>query len=141
LIDAGVQFIDVAGAGGTSWIQVESYRANGSIRKKAAEAFLDWGHPTADCLIGVREFNHEIPLIASGGLKNGVDAAKSIALGANLAGFGRTLLQSATEEEGTQALLLQMERIEFELKTAMFGIGAATIRDLAYNNRLIKKIK
>lgn len=140
LIAAGVQFIDVAGAGGTSWIQVESHRANSKIKKEAAEAFLDWGLPTADCIIGIRETNRKIPLIASGGLKNGVEAAKSIALGANLAGFGRTLLQSAIEE-GTHALLLQMERIEFELRAAMFGIGAATIRDLAYNNRFLKKTK
>ncbi|MDR7074441.1 type 2 isopentenyl-diphosphate Delta-isomerase [Fictibacillus barbaricus] len=140
LIEAGVHFIDVAGAGGTSWIQVESHRATSRIKKQASEAFLDWGLPTADCITGIREISSDVPLIASGGLKNGADAAKSIALGANLAGFGRSLLQSAIEE-GTEALLLQMERIEFELKATMFGIGAATIQDLTFNNRIEKKQK
>jgi isopentenyl-diphosphate Delta-isomerase len=138
LIAAGVQFIDVAGAGGTSWVQVESYRSEDAARKKAAEAFLDWGIPTADSILSVRELSKDIPLIASGGLKHGVDAAKTLALGADLAGFGRSLLQSAVEKNA-DALLLQMDRIEFELKAAMFGIGAANIDELKATNRLIKK--
>nr|WP_082861239.1 type 2 isopentenyl-diphosphate Delta-isomerase [Fictibacillus phosphorivorans] len=139
LTSAGIQFIDVAGAGGTSWIQVESYRSNDSIRKEAAEAFLDWGLPTAESILAVRKNNFSTPLIASGGLKNGVDAAKTIALGANLAGFGRLLLPSAVEKD-LEALLVQMERIEFEMRAAMFGIGAGRIEELAHSDRLIKKI-
>lgn len=138
LISAGVQFIDVAGAGGTSWIQVESFRTNDAIRKEAAEAFLDWGIPTADSIVAVRNTDKNIPVIASGGIKHGVDAAKSIALGANLAGFGRSLLHSAVENH-PEALLVQMGRIEFEFKAAMFGIGAANIEELAHTKRLIKK--
>jgi isopentenyl-diphosphate delta-isomerase len=138
LTSAGVKFIDVAGAGGTSWIQVESYRSDDAARKKAAEAFLDWGLPTADSIKAVRSLSDDIPLIASGGLKHGVDAAKSIALGADLAGFGRMLLQSAMEQNA-EALLLQMDRIEFECRAAMFGIGASNMNELKSSKRLMKK--
>jgi isopentenyl-diphosphate Delta-isomerase len=138
LISAGVHFIDVAGAGGTSWVQVESYRSEDAARKKAAEAFLDWGLPTSESITSVREVSKKIPVIASGGLKHGVDAAKSIALGADLAGFGRSLLQSAVEKDA-EALILQMDRIEFETKAAMFGIGAANIEELKVTKRLLKK--
>ncbi|MBY6038143.1 type 2 isopentenyl-diphosphate Delta-isomerase [Fictibacillus nanhaiensis] len=138
LISAGVSFIDAAGAGGTSWVQVESYRSKDETRKKAAEAFLDWGLPTAESIVSVREVTKEIPLIASGGLKHGVDAAKSIALGADLAGFGRTLLHSAIEKDA-ESLHLQMDRIEFEFRAAMFGIGVSTIQELASTKRLFKK--
>lgn len=86
LFDCGVHFIDVAGAGGTSWSQVESFRTT-PILKKAANAFLDWGIPTSDCVSNIRKNAPDGLIIASGGLKNGVDVAKSIALGANLAGF------------------------------------------------------
>ncbi|MFD1359829.1 type 2 isopentenyl-diphosphate Delta-isomerase [Fictibacillus halophilus] len=138
LISAGAQFIDIAGAGGTSWVQVESYRSEDAARKKAAEAFLDWGLPTSESISGVREVSKEIPVIASGGLKHGVDAAKSLALGADLAGFGRGLLQSAVEKDA-EALILQMDRIEFECRAAMFGIGAVNIEDLKATKRLLKK--
>lgn len=138
LISAGVQFIDVAGAGGTSWIQVESFRSKNSIRKEAAKAFLDWGIPTADSLVAVRRLNKTIPLVASGGLKHGVDAAKSLALGANLAGFGRMLLPAAVEND-VEPLLEQMERIEFELRAAMFGIGVGSVEELAQTKRIVKK--
>jgi isopentenyl-diphosphate Delta-isomerase len=138
LISAGIQFIDVAGAGGTSWIQVESYRSEDAARKKAAEAFLDWGLPTSESIVAVRELSKELPVISSGGLKHGVDAAKSIALGADIAGFGRSLLQSAVEKDA-EALILQMDRIEFECRAAMFGIGAASIDELKSTKRLLKR--
>lgn len=138
LISAGAQFIDVAGAGGTSWVQVESYRSEDAARKKAAEAFQDWGLPTSESITSVREISKKIPVIASGGLKHGVDAAKSLALGADFAGFGRSLLQSAVEKDA-EALILQMERIEFELRAAMFGIGVSNINELKASKRLLKK--
>ncbi|MCM3719931.1 type 2 isopentenyl-diphosphate Delta-isomerase [Fictibacillus phosphorivorans] len=140
LISAGVHFIDVAGAGGTSWVQVESYRSEDDERKKAAEAFLDWGLPTSESIEGVRGVSKVIPVIASGGLKNGVDAAKTLALGADLAGFGRSLLQSAVKKDA-EALILQMERIEFELRAAMFGIGVSDINELKTTKRLVKNNK
>ncbi|WP_377889047.1 type 2 isopentenyl-diphosphate Delta-isomerase [Alkalihalobacillus sp. R86527] len=135
LVNIGVDFIDVAGAGGTSWIQVESYRSHQTLREQAAEAFKGWGNATAECLIDVRKDLPTVPLIASGGLKNGVDAAKSIALGADLAGFGRALLHHAVDES-EQALSDQLKRIKFELQTAMFGIGASSIHDLKHTKSL-----
>ncbi|SFS99037.1 type 2 isopentenyl-diphosphate Delta-isomerase [Paenibacillus sp. BC26] len=138
----GVAFIDVAGAGGTSWSQVEKYRARDPLRAEAASAFAGWGTPTAACVRDVRSALPDVTLIASGGLHTGVDAAKAVALGADLAGYGRSLLAGAAEpqsSDGSQTLQRQMERIEFELRTAMFGIGAATLQELRRTNRLIQR--
>ncbi|MCH5584526.1 type 2 isopentenyl-diphosphate Delta-isomerase [Shimazuella sp. AN120528] len=135
LYDCGVHFIDVAGAGGTSWSQVESFRSTPML-KKAAKAFLDWGIPTAECIHDIREKNPSETLIASGGLQNGVDAAKSIALGANLAGFGRFLLRDAVNDP--TKLVEKMSQVELELKLAMFGVGANTIDSLS--QKMIHKI-
>ncbi|GLX69573.1 type 2 isopentenyl-diphosphate Delta-isomerase [Paenibacillus glycanilyticus] len=137
---AGAAFIDVAGAGGTSWSQVEKFRQNDPMRRLAAEAFAGWGIPTAASLAEVKARLPHMPVIASGGLQHGVDAAKSIALGADLAGFGRVLLPRAANEDtriSVEMLVEQFERIEFELRAAMFGIGAATIAELQHTNRLI----
>lgn len=128
LADAGVAFIDVAGAGGTSWSQVEKHRSSDPVSRAAAEAFADWGIPTAECLTEVKERCPDTAVIASGGLQNGVDAAKAIALGAHLAGFGRSLLRSAVTS--LEELELLAERLERELRIAMFGIGAASLREL-----------
>lgn len=97
LTDAGAAMIDVAGAGGTSWSEVES-RVSGSDRvRKIAAPFADWGIPTAECLASIHEQYPEIRLIASGGILNGVDAAKAVMLGAGLCGMAGRLLQSAAE--------------------------------------------
>ncbi|CAM4118195.1 type 2 isopentenyl-diphosphate Delta-isomerase [Paenibacillus alkaliterrae] len=139
LHEAGVAFIDAAGAGGTSWSQVEKFRSSDPLRRHAAEAFADWGIPTAESVIEIRERLPNAKIIASGGLRSGVDAAKAIALGADLAGYGRVLLPQAANGNSltSQELLLQQfERIEFELRTAMFGIGAGTITQLRQTKRL-----
>lgn len=134
---AGVAFIDVAGAGGTSWSQVEKFRSGDLVRRAAAEAFADWGIPTAECIREVRAAVPDAALIGSGGLNTGVDAAKALALGADLAGFGRALLEPAVHsEERLDALL---ERVEFELRTAMFGIGAGSIPALRNTARLVRR--
>lgn len=134
LSDVGVAYIDVAGAGGTSWSQVEKLRSKDPLRKRSAEAFNSWGIPTKDCLRSVRNELPEILLVASGGMKTGLDAAKALALGANSVGFARKLLEAATKS--TEAVEEVMEQIEFELKMTMFGIGALTIEDLKNTNRL-----
>lgn len=135
LYDCGIAFIDVAGAGGTSWSQVEKYRTTNPIQRQAAEAFSEWGIPTAASILSVRNSEDSRPLIASGGLHTGVDAAKALALGANMAGFGRSILKEATLS--TEKLLETMETREFELKMAMFGIGAKTIESLNQTDRLL----
>lgn len=134
LFAAGVAFVDVAGAGGTSWSQVEKFRSKDAVRRAAAEAFADWGIPTAECIAEVRAVSAHGGLIGSGGLKGGVDAAKALALGADLAGFGRSLLGPAVASE--QALDAALGQVELELRTAMFGIGAANIAALRGTRRL-----
>src|SRR5690625_4517102 len=81
LYNVGIAYIDVAGAGGTSWSQVEKFRTEDPLRKAAAEAFNNWGIPTKDCIVSVREKLPKAPIVASGGMKTGVDAAKAITIG------------------------------------------------------------
>ncbi|MCC3379402.1 type 2 isopentenyl-diphosphate Delta-isomerase [Paenibacillus farraposensis] len=137
LYNAGAAFIDVAGAGGTSWSQVEKFRNPDPVRRAAAEAFADWGNSTADCIIEVRAAQPHGALIGSGGLRNGVDAGKTLALGADMAGFGRSLLGSAVAS--SEALEARLEQVELELRTVMFGIGAGDIESLKNTTRLRKK--
>jgi isopentenyl-diphosphate delta-isomerase len=134
LMEAGAAFIDVAGAGGTSWSQVEKFRAKDPIRRAAAQSFSEWGIPTAESIRLVREELENCPLIASGGMQTGLDGAKSIALGADMAGFGRSILKEATQSP--EAVLEIMKIREMELRMAMFGIGAQTIRELQDTPRL-----
>ncbi|MBU5467571.1 type 2 isopentenyl-diphosphate Delta-isomerase [Virgibacillus sp. MSJ-26] len=134
LYDVGVSYIDVAGAGGTSWSQVEKLRSEDPMRKAAAEAFNNWGNPTKDCLVSVKSLLDNVPLVASGGMKTGVDAAKALTIGADVVGFARQLLQAATES--TEAVIKQMDQIEFELKTTMFGIGAKFLDELKNTKRV-----
>lgn len=134
LHDAGVAFVDVAGAGGTSWSQVEKLRSKDPLRKAAAEAFNNWGIPTKDCIVSVRSELAEVPLVASGGMKTGLDAAKAITIGADMIGFARSLLQAATDS--VEAVVKVMEQIEFELKITMFGIGVKNLNELKNTNRV-----
>ncbi|UVI31909.1 type 2 isopentenyl-diphosphate Delta-isomerase [Paenibacillus spongiae] len=140
LTEAGVSFIDVAGAGGTSWSQVEKFRSRDPLLASAAEAFASWGTPTAECVSDVRAALPDACIIASGGLQSGVDAAKAIALGADLAGYGRSLLAGAAGGPNVQADALHttLERIELELRAAMFGVGAGTLDALRSCGRLMK---
>lgn len=135
LTNAGVAFIDVAGAGGTSWSQVEKYRNVDPIRRGAAEAFADWGIPTAECIRDVRARLPDAHIVASGGLRTGVDAAKCFALGADVAGFGRMLLRDAVHS--VRALADRLAQAELELRTAMFAIGAGRIAALKATDRLV----
>ena len=99
LVDAGVAVIDVAGAGGTSWAKVESERAENNLQRRLGKTFADWGISTADCIVQIRESYPNLPLIASGGLRDGMEVAKAIALGADLAGLAFPFLQAASEEQ------------------------------------------
>lgn len=134
LYDAGVSYIDVAGAGGTSWSQVEKLRSEDPLKKAAAEAFNSWGIPTKDCIVSVNDELEGVPVVASGGMKTGLDAAKAITIGADMIGFARQLLQAATESD--EAVIQTMEQIEMELKMAMFGIGVQDIKELKNTKRV-----
>ncbi|ARK23447.1 type 2 isopentenyl-diphosphate Delta-isomerase [Sporosarcina sp. P37] len=133
LLDAGVSFIDTAGAGGTSWSQVEKYRTT-PIKQQAADAFSEWGIPTADSIQLVKPYMKEKLLIASGGIHTGADAAKCFALGADFVGFGRAILEEATVS--AERVFQSMEIRELELRMAMFATGSANINELQQTDRL-----
>lgn len=128
LIEAGVNAIDVAGAGGTSWARVESERASDLRQRRLGQTFADWGIPTAECITAVRAISPNVPLIASGGLRNGLDVAKTIALGADLAGLALPFLQAAAESEA--ALQNLAEALIAEITTVLFCTGSATLAEL-----------
>ena len=129
LADAGVAAIDVAGAGGTSWSQVEMYRAPTARHARVAGAFIDWGIPTAVSIQYCRE-STSLPIIASGGIKNGIDVAKCIALGARLVGFAGDFLRAA-DENGVEGVIERAETITDELRITMFGSGASDLTALS----------
>ncbi len=125
---AGVAAIDVAGAGGTSWALVESERAQDARQQRLGQTFADWGIPTAECVTTIRQAAPTLPLIASGGLRNGLDGAKAIALGADLVGLAFPFLQAANES--IDALHTLVDVLLAELKTAMFCSGCARLAEL-----------
>lgn len=128
LIEAGVAAIDVAGAGGTSWAKVEGERATDARQSRLGQTFAEWGLSTAECILEVREVDAKIPLIASGGLRTGLDVATAIALGADLAGMAYPFLTAAHESE--DALYALVEILLAELKTVLLCTGNATLTDL-----------
>ena len=133
LINVGVLIIDVAGAGGTSWAGVEILRRKeGSSGSLLTEQFWDWGIPTAEALGQVVSLKSSVPaltVIASGGINNGVDAAKAIALGADLTASARPMLKELFAG-GKKALSLRLVQWVREFKGIMFLVGAETLGDL-----------
>ena len=127
LHSAGVAAIDVAGKGGTAWSAVEARRAT-QQGKPYSTTFTDWGIPTEEALVGVRAALPEIQLVASGGIRSGLDVAKSLALGADLAAFGQPLLAAALESSGEVVKFIG--GIIQELKVAMLCVGAANLESL-----------
>ncbi len=138
LLEAGVQAIDVAGAGGTSWAKVERERAKTPLQRRLGHTFGDWGIPTAECITAIRATLPTVPLIASGGLRNGLEAAKAIALGADLVGLARPFLQAACESE--EALAFLAEALIAELQVTLFCTGNATLEDLQRSRSLLKPV-
>ncbi|MEM4576659.1 MAG: type 2 isopentenyl-diphosphate Delta-isomerase [Candidatus Nezhaarchaeales archaeon] len=128
--EANVKAIDVAGAGGTSWCKVEALRARNRgnhFKARVAEAFTEWGIPTVISLIEVRS-GVDIPIIASGGVRSGVDCAKAIAIGADIAGMALPVLRAASQ--GVTALRNFLNVVIEQLKGAMFLTGARNLHDL-----------
>ncbi|MEM3640729.1 MAG: type 2 isopentenyl-diphosphate Delta-isomerase [Candidatus Bathyarchaeia archaeon] len=126
----GVKGIDVSGAGGTSFAAVEYFRAEGvenAFQSKLGETFWDWGIPTAISLIEVVQTVH-IPVIASGGVRNGLDAAKALSLGASLVSLAQPVLEAAIKGEKETEKLLSL-LIE-ELRNTMFLVGAENPQQL-----------
>ncbi len=128
LHDIGVKIVDVAGSGSVSWSSIESARSNDLVIQAAAQAFKDWGNITADLVADISQKIPEIDLIASGGITNGVEIAKALVLGAKLCGMALPFLKAALKSEKECEDLIKI--LQFELKTAMFCTGAASISDL-----------
>lgn len=134
LLSAGVAAIDVAGAGGTSWAKVESERAKTAMQRRLGMTFADWGLPTAECITSIRAVAPLVPLIASGGLRHGLDVAKAIALGADIAGLALPFLQAAAESEA--ALQALVEVLIAEITTVLFCTGNANLEQLQHSEAL-----
>jgi isopentenyl-diphosphate delta-isomerase len=130
----GVRHVDVSGAGGTSWVGVETERAPAS-RRALGETFWDWGIPTAASVALCARHGFDT-VFATGGIRGGLDVARAIALGASVGGIARFALQ-ALESGGRDGCLAFFDRIEAELRTAMLLCGAATPAALGQAPRLI----
>lgn len=128
LVDAGVAAIDVAGAGGTSWSQVEMYRTQDASLARVAAAFRNWGIPTTESIRMARRAAPQLPIFASGGLRSGVDIAKCIALGANLGGMAGPFLKAAAQS--LDVTLQAIAEIRREVQICMFASGAADLHQL-----------
>ena len=125
LAAAGVAAVDVAGAGGTSWSEVEAYRQPDPAVRRVAHSFAGWGIPTATALTETVAATGDLPVFASGGIRTGVDVAMAVRLGARLVGMAAPVLDPAvaTADEGRG----QMEAVIEELRIAMFCTGSADL--------------
>lgn len=130
----GVEHVDVSGAGGTSWVAVETQRASGE-RRGLGERFWEWGIPTAASVALVAPHGFRT-IFATGGISSGLDIAKAIALGASVGGIARPVLQ-ALERGGRQAALEFLDQIETELRMAMLLVGAKDVDGLRRARRVV----
>ncbi len=124
LVDAGVSGIDCAGGGGTSWTLVEGRVAASDRHHAMGRTFASWGLTTPESIVEVRRATLDLPLIASGGVRSGLEVAKSLALGATLAGMASPVLRAAVE--GDEAVVAFLETTIMEIRAALFGVGART---------------
>jgi isopentenyl-diphosphate Delta-isomerase len=127
LFDAGVNYVDVAGSGGTNWISVEAYRNENPAESQSAKEFEGWGLPTAYILAGLSDIRGSV--LASGGVRTGMDIAKSVALGADLAGLALPFIRAEVESglEGVQQLI---ESLAATLRYVMVLTGSESIKEL-----------
>lgn len=136
LADAGVAGIDVAGAGGTSWSQVEMHRIEDPFDAHIAAAFHGWGIPTARSIFQVRQAAPDLVLIASGGLRDGVEAAKCIALGATLCGFASPLLKAAAVS--TEETIKLIHALTQEIRISLFACGITSLESFRGNSAVVQ---
>ncbi|MDP6641281.1 MAG: type 2 isopentenyl-diphosphate Delta-isomerase [Nitrososphaerales archaeon] len=134
---AGVSAVNVAGLGGTSWAAVEHFRAEKRKMHNKAELgklFWNWGIPTAVSLIEAKS-SINIPIIASGGIRTGLDIAKCISLGASLVGTAQPLLSPAVKS--SKEVITAIDKMIYEFKTSMFVTGSRTVSDLTNSRHII----
>jgi len=128
LSDCGVQAIDVAGAGGTSWSQVEMHRAPDEFTRQLAATFVGWGIPTAESILNVKKATPDMTIFASGGIKDGLDIAKCIALGATLGGMAGNFLKAAAIS--TEKAVDMMKLTKRQIEVTMFASGVDKLEGL-----------
>jgi isopentenyl-diphosphate delta-isomerase len=120
--------VETAGLGGTSWAAIESRRTTDDIQRSTGELFAQWGVPTAESIVACRRALPDGVVIASGGMRSGIDAAKALALGADAVAFALPMLKAA--ESSVEAAIAEIERVVEELRTAMFLTGCLEPLDL-----------
>ncbi len=128
LADCGVSAIDVAGAGGTSWSQVEMHRAPDEFTRKLAATFVGWGIPTSGSILNVKKATPDMTIFASGGIKDGLDIAKCIALGATLGGMAGQFLKAAAVS--TEKAVEMMKLTKRQIEVTMFACGVEKLGGL-----------
>ena len=131
----GVQILDVAGSGGTSWSRVEHHRRGAGADDDIGMTFQDWGIPTPRALADLAPLRDHATLIASGGIRSGIDMVKALALGASLCGLASPFLQPATVSH--EAVIAAIERLRKEFRTAMFLTGVGSVDGLVGKLSLI----
>ena len=136
LASVGVAGIDVSGAGGTSWSEVERLRAHSQTDNNVAAGFASWGIPTAESIQMVLRGAPGLSVIASGGIRTGLDVAKSIALGADAAGMAAPLLKAANDS--AESVIEALQEVIEGLRICMFCIGASRLTELK-NSPLLKR--
>jgi isopentenyl-diphosphate Delta-isomerase len=136
LFEAGAAAVDIAGAGGTSWSEVERHRTSDPVRARVAASFANWGIPTTEALIRARAAAPNGVIIASGGVRNGIDVAKALTLGADSVGIAGPLVRAAAA--GDEALEEGVAVVLEELRLAMFCVGAARVSDLRGDARITR---
>lgn len=136
LANCGVQAIDVAGAGGTSWSQVEMHRAPDEFTRQLAATFVGWGIPTSDSILNVKKAVPDMMIFASGGIKDGLDIAKCIALGATLGGMAGNFLKAAAVS--TEKAVEMMKLTKRQIDVTMFACGVGTLEGLR-NIKLVQQ--
>ncbi len=129
LSDCGVSALDVAGAGGTSWSQVEMHRAPDEFTRQLAATFVGWGIPTAESILNVKKAVPNMTIFASGGIKDGLDIAKCIALGATLGGMAGNFLKAAAVSTEKAADTIKLTKRQIEV--TMFASGIADLNSLS----------
>ena len=137
LADCGVSAIDAAGAGGTSWSQVEMHRAPDESTRQLAATFVGWGIPTAESILNIKKAAPKMTIFASGGIKDGLDIAKCIALGATLGGMAGQFLKAAAVS--TEKAIETMKLTKRQIEVTMFACGAKGIGELdASRGKLVR---
>lgn len=139
LLETSIAGVDVGGAGGTSFSAVEAYRAGKRgmrVRERIGSTFRDWGIPTPVSVLELRSLHRTLPIIATGGIRTGLDCARALALGASAAGIALPLLKPATR--GAGAVKEELETLISELRAAMFLTGSASVADMAKADYVLK---